>query len=403
MALRKCSVAVVVGRTFAIDFRVRPQARALASHGFDVRVLCWDRQGRRPSTEFVDQCLVRNIRFGKTAALAFSRLYRLYYVISALFFQVAILLWVVRQIGRARTLLLHAHDFNTLLGCVAASELFKDRVRLVYDCHELTPGVYKEWYGSLISAIVGRLEFAALSRVNAIVAANEAIHRHLSQQSRARGVVIYNCPAIGDIPRIRPLDAKNKLGLRNFFVVLFSGQVRQDYDFSMMLDAARDLMRGGLSNFRFVFTGPLETSTFLRDAVSNEGLEDLFDFRGWVSSEDLMLYYIASDLSFAVTRDVGPNAKILTPVKLFESMACGVPVVVRDGTLAAHIVREWRCGIVVHESTAFSAELIRLSQQRHVLRALGAAGQEAFRLEYNWDHMQCRLLQLYAELQCSNP
>lgn len=389
-------VLMVVANTFATDTRVRREARALASEGFDLEVLCWDRQGRRPFTESIDGCRVRNIRLGKTTVLVSSKLY---YLIAAVLFQAVILLWAVRRISSTRALVLHAHDFNTLIACTAARLLLRERVRLIYDCHELTPGAYEEWYGPLVSGVVGRLELAALRWIDAIVAANEAILHYLTHHKPIRGAVLYTCPAIREVPEIEPLDAKAKLGLRGCFVVLFSGRARQDYDLDMLLDAARDLRRNNLSDIRFLFTGPPETVSFLETVAVNEGLQSLFDFRGWVPGEDLLLYYRASDLCFAVTRDLGMNTKILTPIKLFESMACGVPVVVRDGTLAADIVRRWCCGVVVDPtSDGFPAELISLRDTPGKIESLAASGRNAFRQAYNWDLMQARLFGLYGEV-----
>lgn len=388
---------MVVANTFATDPRARREARTLADSGFHVQVLCWDRQGRRQAVERIDQCLVRNMKFGRTTVLVSSKLY---YLMAALFFQAISFLWLIRKIAKAQALILHAHDFNTLLGCVAVRWLLKDRVRLVYDCHELTPGAYEEWYGSFVAGIVGRLELALLSGVDAVVTANEPICNYISHETTVPVVVVYCCPAILEIPQIQQLDAKRKLGFLADFVVLFSGRARQDYDLAMILDAARDFKRNSLSDFRFVFIGPAEGMAPLANTACAEGLQSLFDFRGWVPSEDLFSYYIASDLCFAVTRNIGPNTKVLTPIKLFESMACGVPVVVREGTLAAEITRNWSCGIVVkNPQTRFSTELMRLKDNPQLLRALGNAGRKAFLAEYNWDRMQVRLLHLYTTLK----
>jgi glycosyltransferase involved in cell wall biosynthesis len=324
-----------------------------------------------------------------------------YYIIAALLFQGIIVFWIAKQIGRSRSMIVHAHDFNTIVGCAAATYLFRNRIRLLYDCHELTPGVYLEWYGSMVSAVVRRLEKAALRSVDAVVAANDAIHDYLHCHSCAPAEVIYTCPSMADVPDIKPLEARRRLGLSGF-VVLFSGRVRQDYDLDMVLEAARQLARKHLLDFRFVFTGPTDSMRSLMNTVSNEGLQGMFHFRGWVSEEDLLLYYLASNLCFAVTRNLGPNTAILTPIKLFESMACGVPAIVRDKTLAARLIRQWRCGIVldiVH--VTFFDELIRLRQDRRLLADLGEAGRRAFRLEYNWQVMQIRLLRVYTELSSS--
>jgi len=391
-------VLEVVANAFTTATRVRREARSLVSEGFEVQTLCWDRQGRHPNTETMDDCLVHNVRLGRTTALPSSKLY---YAIAAVVFQVAILLWVVRQVKKQGLAILTAHDFNTLLGCAAARMLLNHRVRMVYDCHELTPGLYEEWYGPMVSAIVARLELAAGSRADAIISVNEAIADFLQQTKSGRSAVIYNCPAMAEIPMTSAAEAKKRLGLSDYFVVLFSGWVRQDYDFSLILHAANYLKRHNVSDIKFVFVGPPEATTVLKTDVASEGdgLDTLFDFRGWVTNEDLFLYYAASDLCFAVTRDLGRSTRVLTPTKMFESMACGVPVAVRKGTLAAQIVRSWNCGVVVDGKQMFLTELLRLRQTSEP-NALGRAGQKAFREVFNWDLMAGKLLDLYNQLYC---
>jgi glycosyltransferase involved in cell wall biosynthesis len=392
---------MVVANTFATDTRVRREAKALAGEGIDVHVLCWDRLGRQLPTETIDGCSVRNVKLGKTTVLASARLY---YVIAALLFQAVVFLSVVKQIRKAQTFILHAHDFNVLVGCAIATKLLRGRVRLVYDCHELTPGVYREWYGSAISKIVSSLEFVMLSCVDGLLTANDAILSHLQPalEESTPATAVYTCPSISDVQRaltLERMEAKRKLGMYGIFVVLFSGRVRQDYDLEIILETARNLKENSVTDFRFVFTGPPETMKLLMGAVVKERLQGLFDFRGWVPDEDLLTYYVASDLCFVVTRNIGPNTRILTPIKLFEAMACGVPVIVRDGTLAARIVRDWECGAVLDATeTSFWAELMAFRHNPDMVRGFGEAGREAFHRVYNWDQMQARLLQLYAKL-----
>jgi glycosyltransferase involved in cell wall biosynthesis len=84
---------------------------------------------------------------------------------------------------------------------------------------------------------------------------------------------------------------------------------------------------------------------------------------------------------------------------MFESMACGVPVIVREGTLAADIVRQWNCGITVDPgNNNFLTELMHAKQDPRRLSVLGAAGREAFLGTFNWDSMEVKLLKLYSEL-----
>lgn len=387
---------MLVAKTFATDPRVRREATLLANHGFEVQVLSWDRGGYRPPTEIIERCSVRNMKLGKTSPLAHSRLH---YLVAAVVFQWFILLWLVRQIQAAGALIVHAHDFNTLLVCVVARSLLKSRVRLIYDCHELTPGVYQEWYGSFVSRIVGRIEFVLVRGVDAIVTANEAILDHLRCATAVPGAVIYCCPALKEVPEVEPQVAKKRLGLEGRFVVLFAGEARQDYDFGLMLRAAIQLGKCNRSEFRFLFIGRSEEVRSVVDATAPNEARGLFEFRGWVEDKDVLLYYLASDLCYAVVHDLGPNTNILTPIKLFESMACAVPVIVRVGTLAAELVKRWHCGIVAEiPKFSLSDELMRLNENREALRVLGGAGRKAFLAEYNWDLMEARLLGLYSRV-----
>jgi len=397
----RTKVLMLVAKTYATDRRPRREGKSLVDNGFDVEVVCWDRSGRRPSVEIIDNCVVHNVKFGKASELPYSAR-ALHYFMVAFLFQVTIVFWAIRLVKMTRLLVIHAHDFNTLLGSAIARIVFKERVRLVYDCHELTPGIYRQWYGPVISGVIGRLELAVIGRVDAVITVNEAIHRYLRKTGNRPMVVVYTCPSIREVASANdPLGAKRKLGLSACFVVLFPGEARQDYDFSMILDAARELS-GDRLNIKFVFTGRHEMVLSLVMKGPNE-IEQMFDFRGWVADNELFTYYMASDLCFAVTRDLGPNTDVLTPIKIFESMACGVPVIVRDGTLAAKIVERWQCGVVVRTRSKLSLELKRLSQNRSLLRSLGEAGRTAFYLEYNWGLMETRLLQLYARIQAKAP
>jgi hypothetical protein len=64
--------------------------------------------------------------------------------------------------------------------------------------------------------------------------------------------------SIDEVPQLDTDAAKRKLGLLGYFVILFSGWVRQDYDFAMIMDTVKRLKQQGSSNVRFVFIGPPE-------------------------------------------------------------------------------------------------------------------------------------------------
>ena len=76
------------------------------------------------------------------------------------------------------------------------------------------------------------------------------------------------------------------------------------------------------------------------------------------------------------------------------------PVLVSEGTIAADIVREMRCGIVLpygdREALKRALESLMLSPDE--CAAMGARGRSAFETRYNWKSMESLLLDMYADL-----
>jgi glycosyltransferase involved in cell wall biosynthesis len=392
----KPSVLTVLANTFAPDIRVRRETDSLSKNGFGVKVLCWDRQGRRPPTEMLGSVAVRNVKIGRASTLAESKLS---YAISSMVFQFAIVIATVRRLGVSRRIILHAHDFNTMVGAAVGKMFFQRRIVLVYDMHEFAPGIYLEWYGVRMAKLVSRVERELLRVVDGVIAANAAIAAYAVRTTLKPAATVYNCPKKAEIPDISVDQAKEKMGLSNQFVVLFAGKVRQDYDLDLLVRVASKLMRYEDSrSYKFVFTGPSDTTKLLQETVSKKGLTDLFYFKHWIPYPDLLALYRASDVCFAVTRDLGPNTQILTPIKLFESMACGLPIMVRDKTLAASLVGETKCGVVITDEEDFERKLGDLRNDKELRLELGEAGKRAFLESFNWDEMERRLLGLYDSL-----
>ena len=95
------------------------------------------------------------------------------FMLSAVLFQFSIFFEGIRLLGKNRKMIIHANDFNALLGVIWLKRLFPKRVKVVYDCHELTPAVYGEWYGRIIGTFIGKLEIALIEHVDEIITVSE--------------------------------------------------------------------------------------------------------------------------------------------------------------------------------------------------------------------------------------
>ena len=88
------------------------------------------------------------------------------------------------------------------------------------------------------------------------------------------------------------------------------------------------------------------------------------------------------------------------PIKMFEFMAAGLPVIASDFPLWKDIVEGNKCGISVdpRDSEAVRAACIPLIGNPKKAQQLGRNGKKAVDEKYNWTNEEKKLLKLYAEL-----
>jgi glycosyltransferase involved in cell wall biosynthesis len=95
-----------------------------------------------------------------------------------------------------------------------------------------------------------------------------------------------------------------------------------------------------------------------------------------------------------------PNYVTSQPVKLFEYMCAGLPVIVSDFPSCREIVNDARCGILVDplnpKEIAGAMEFLLTHPEEAA--AMGRRGYAAVRERYTWANEEKTLLRLYSEL-----
>jgi glycosyltransferase involved in cell wall biosynthesis len=381
-----------LAKAFQTDPRPMQEAKTLRNSGYPVFALAWDRESQFKTLDDVDGIVVRSfnhVKLGSGSALDLA--------FGAIVFQVFLILDGIRLIRALRQRpIIHCHDFNTLLPACFLRVLGLS-VRLVYDCHELSYSAYSELFNSFVGSVVATIEEKCLKYADAVIIVSEG--QNYLHRFNANTAIVRNCPMMSSMPKLMKKEARVQLGLPlNTFIVSHIGSIRYDSSLDLLL-AVASLLKHENVQFVVVGGGPL-AAEFRRQAKQDRDLR--LTLIPEVRREKALLYVAASDITWVVYGNaaLSPNTWAGMPWKFFESLACGVPVVVERETLRAQLVKKFGCGIVIDKDRPeYAAKaIIALAKDPAKCHLLSFAAKEAAVLEFNWEEMSRKLMDVYEQL-----
>jgi len=373
-------LAMILANPLHNDPRVEKEARDLAAQGYEVTVLAWDRSASLAPEEHRHGFRILRLpvasTFGRGAAQvrALLRFYRA--------------AWPeIRQGGFAA---LHCHDLETLpLGVAAARRL---HLPLVFDAHE--PCYYadaRRWRPLLRAAAVA-LEWTLVRCADLVLVTNDYQLQRCRRLGARRACVVANWPERWLLEAPSPAPRPRPLGIGRI------GALGHDMGIEELVQAHR-LLRQEFPGLQLVLAGQAtpDYAGPLRAALADA---DGLVLRAAYAYAELPRLYADLDVAVLPQRPTSWFAHI-TPTKLFEAMARGVPVVTTDIGGVGALVRDHACGAVLEGVTP--AEIVR--RVRPFLadagrrRAAGQAGRRLIERRLNWDASRSALLGAYASLR----
>lgn len=148
---------------------------------------------------------------------------------------------------------------------------------------------------------------------------------------------------------------------------------------------------------RMVIAGPLQPED-LGQALRARGGERL-ELPGWQTREEIRQLLSRSRVGL-VTLHPAPNYLESYPVKLFEYMAAGLPVIASDFPLWRSIVTQADCGLLVDplDPAAIARALQWVFEHPEEAEQMGQRGRAAVLRQYNWDIEAKKLVGFYDRL-----
>ena len=228
--------------------------------------------------------------------------------------------------------------------------------------------------------------------------------RFLAERVRSLGVApgrIVHVPNGVERARFAREDAQAGLRLRERYglagrpVVLYLGTLSlTGHPLDLLLTAFARVSRQ-MPEAHLVLVGGGEDRPTLERRVAEMGLRERVTFVGAVPPAEVPDYLSLGDVSVDPVLD-DAVARARSPLKIFESMAGGLPVVTGDVGDRREILGEGRAGLLVPpgDPQALAEGIVALLRDPVRRRQMAAAGRERAE-DYMWDRLVGRFLRVY--------
>ena len=367
-------VIMLLSNPFKPDPRVYKEARSLVNHGYDVTVLAWDREGKYPKKEVIDGIKIERIKlkapYGKITLFVYLFLWDIIVFSKIIFRKVDVI---------------HCHDFDTLpIGIFITGILNK---KAIFDAHEL-------YYHYLLNAGFRKLAFLfkkveefLIKNTEGIITATPGLMMYYSKtlSKKTKTAIIYN---VAEKNLFKNLKKKNM----KRFVVSYIGSIRYPESLLNLFEACKEMKDIEIH----IVGGGIYAEEIKKESIKYPQVKVFGSF----TYSEVLKFYEKSSCIYAVYGSDSINIKLAFPVKLFEAMMCGIPVIVDKNTDAAIFVERNKIGFAVdgNSKEEICKIISYLKNNPEICVEMGQRAKKLAEGTYNWELESKKLLKIYEEV-----
>lgn len=277
--------------------------------------------------------------------------------------------------------------------------LKKKGKKVVYDVHEDVPKqvLSKDWIPPLFKRPIGwfikRIESYASKRFDGIITATPEISDRFQTYS-SNTVTVQNFPLLKEWEgeQVSPASVKENKAV-------YVGFISKPRGILEMVEAIGEVNKSKAMDAGLLLGGKFTSSDLEATARNSDGWQYV-DFMGWLNREQVRDAMQRARVGLVLIHPE-PRYKVSYPVKLFEYMSSGIPVIASDFPLWRSIVEKSDCGLCVDplNPIEIAEALDWFFKNPEEARRMGENGRKAVEHIYNWDPEAQKLIQLYHTLE----
>lgn len=261
------------------------------------------------------------------------------------------------------------------LSGIAFKFLSKDK-KFVFDCNELFLDMGMNRYKQLLWQPIHSLAFI---KADVIMHAEEQRLRYCKAHYRSKGKHFL----LMNLPKFEPLDLKNEINKNNPIKILYLGALLPGRGFEKLIDAFAGI-DPVTAVCDFIGFGKPEYEDELRNKVKRHNLKNV-RFLSPVENKKVKETIAAYDIGLAFYQNKNLNQYYCAPNKIYEYIACGLPVITNNYPGLVKTIQDNQIGICIDkiDSVTLYNAIVKIINDNYRLKIT-----KEIKQQFNWSSQE---------------